>query len=704
MSRVGQHITLACAVLLLVSCTKPANEKIMNEQQIPEGANRLYLSTSPYLKQHAFNPVDWYPWGTEALEKARAEDKPILVSIGYSSCHWCHVMERECFENDSIAELMNEYFINIKVDREERPDVDQIYMEAVQAMGLQGGWPLNVFLTPDQKPFYGGTYFPPKNWATLLTNIHTAYTNKRSEINASADELADALAVSELLKYKLKANEVSYDAQYLETFYKSLEQKFDTARGGFNRAPKFPMPVNWKFLLAYADVTENDSAREQVFRTLNAMAAGGIFDQIGGGFARYSTDADWLVPHFEKMLYDNGQLVALYADAYKISGNERYREVVEKTVGWLEREMTSADGGFYAALDADSEGVEGKYYVWHLEELQKVLGTQADVVADYYNVRAEGNWEHVNILHRTEEPEVLASSHGLTLKEFQHVLQEAEGKLLAARQDRVRPGLDDKILAGWNGMMITGLVKAWEAFGEKRFLELALRNGRYLQEHLIRDGRLMRLKPTPHQQINGYLEDYAFVTTAFLNLYQATFDPQWLKEADMLTSYCVANFLDEKEDMFFYSDSAALIARKKEIFDNVIPASNSQMAINLYFLGKLLDEEAYLSLSDRMLGRIQPIIGKDAAYLSNWAILYSLHASPTAEIAFVGEKAGEFRNTMNRGYHPNTLYMGATEATDYPVLMSGKEAMDGRTTIYVCYNKTCKLPVHSTEEAMKQLN
>lgn len=701
MKSVFIHILLSLSIVL-IQCT-PKESPMSQNDTLPEGANRLYFSTSPYLKQHAHNPVNWYPWGEEALQKAKEEDKPILVSIGYSSCHWCHVMERESFENDSIAAIMNTYFINIKVDREERPDIDQIYMEAVQAMGMQGGWPLNVFLTPDQKPFYGGTYFPPKNWISLLQNIQQAYETKRNEINTSADELAESLATSDLLKYKLKANETQFEKETLDAYFAKMSENFDLQRGGFNRAPKFPMPVSWKFILNYSAMSNSDSGLAQVNNTLTHMAQGGIYDQLGGGFSRYSTDAQWLAPHFEKMLYDNGQLVSLYAEAYKLTENSLYRDVVYETTAWLEREMTDASGGFYAALDADSEGIEGKYYVWDQEEIRALLGEDSKLFEEFYQVSSEGNWEEKNILHRTQTLDEFAKENGLSLETLSESMARAKATLMQARDKRIRPGLDNKILAGWNGLMNKGLTDAYQAFSDPYFLELALKNGNYIRRELIRDGKLLRLEPSSTQQIDGYLEDYAFVIDAFLGLYQATFDPEWLETAEKLTNYCLKNFLDEKEDMFFYTGSNELIARKKELFDNVIPASNSQMALNLYFLGILMDNEVYSSMSDKMLGRIQPMIGKESGYLSNWALLYGFHASPTAEIAIIGPEAEDFRKEFSRKFLPNSLLMGAKQETSVMPLLAGKRMLNDQTTIFVCYNKTCKLPVTSLDKAIEQL-
>ncbi|ELR73159.1 Thymidylate kinase [Fulvivirga imtechensis AK7] len=668
-------------------------------------ANRLINATSPYLLQHAYNPVNWYPWGEEALEKAKKEDKPILVSIGYSSCHWCHVMERESFENDSIAAIMNEHFISIKIDREERPDVDQIYMDAVQAMGQSGGWPLNVFLTSDQKPFYGGTYFPPESWAQLLKQVARVYNEKRSEVEESADQLTNAIATSEVIKFRLKDNGTEYTTTTLEKMYEKLSMKFDGNKGGFKGAPKFPMPGNWLFLLRYYNATNDQEALRQLEVTLSEIARGGIYDQIGGGFARYSVDADWLVPHFEKMLYDNGQLVSLYAEAYTATKLELYKEVVYQTIDWLEREMTSKEGGFYSALDADSEGEEGKFYVWTKDEVEHVLGAEANLIMSYYNIEKEGNWEEgKNILHMHVSDEEFAKRHDLGVAELKEKVWKADELLLEERSKRVRPGLDDKVLAGWNGLMQKGLVDAYVAFGEPKFLDLALRNAHFLDQHMIHDFRLNRSFKSGKASIDGYLEDYAFVIDAYTALYEATFDEQWLKKAKGLMDYTIEHFYDNSEKLFFFTDdrSEKLIARKKEVFDNVIPASNSQMALNLYRLGKIYDHEEYLNKSSMMIGKMTALMEQETAYLSNWAILYADMATPTAEIVIVGKEAELMRRHLTDRYHPNKIMMGAIDASDLP-LIKGKTTIGGATAIYVCYNKTCKLPVTSVEKALEQL-
>ncbi|MCA6073653.1 thioredoxin domain-containing protein [Fulvivirga sedimenti] len=694
-------IILALGVILLAGCQPAATE---NEQNKDIAMNQLAGSTSPYLLQHANNPVHWYPWGQEALSRALEEDKPILVSIGYSSCHWCHVMEKESFENDSIAGIMNENFICIKVDREERPDIDQIYMDAVQAMGINGGWPLNVFLTPDQKPFYGGTYFPPKNWAQLLSNISNAFQNRRSEIEESAEQLTDAIGTSELLRFKLKPDDTPYTAEQQQAMFERITTKFDTVQGGLNRAPKFPMPSIWKWMLHYGVLSKDEQALDQLDRTLTAMAYGGIYDQIGGGFARYSTDAEWLVPHFEKMLYDNAQLMSLYARAYQHSGRADYKEVMIRTIEWLEREMTSEDGGFYSALDADSEGVEGKYYVWSFREFDQILGKNTPLMSSYYQVSAEGNWEGTNILNRVVSDEVFATKKGLTLSEWDSIKEESRKLLLTARSSRIRPGLDNKTISGWNAMMISGLLDVYDALDDTRYLDLAVRNANFIVSQAIQDDMLYRTPPTGSTQIPGYLEDYAFTINAFVDLYERTFDEIWLKRAEGLTNYVMENFLDTSEDMFFFTDGSThdLVVRKKEIFDNVIPSSNSQMAINLFRLGKMLDRTIWMELSNLMLSRMAPMIPEAVSDMANWADLHLLRTYDVSEVIIAGTNALEMRQRFVDRLIPNKIIMGTTTSSELP-LIRGKSMLNGKTTIYVCYNKTCKLPVNTIEEAYSQL-
>lgn len=673
-------------------------------------ANRLANETSPYLLQHAYNPVDWYPWGEEALARAREEHKPIIVSIGYSACHWCHVMEKECFEDAEVARLMNEQFINIKVDREERPDVDQIYMEAVQIMGVQGGWPLNVFLTAEQEPFYGGTYFPKRNWMALLQNVAKAYRESRDQLEASAAQFRESIAHSEIQRYGLHQAAGIIDKQQirqqLDAAYQKFSAGFDKKEGGMNRAPKFPMPSNWLFLLRYYAMTKNESALQQVMLTLDKMASGGIYDQIGGGFARYSVDQYWFAPHFEKMLYDNGQLLSLYAEAFTLTKNKTYKRVIEETVTFVRRELTSPEGGFYSALDADSEGEEGKFYVWQYEELKSLLGDDANLLLEYYNVRHEGNWEHGNnILHTTLSDEAFARKHQLTAKELETIVISNKEKLLAARAERVRPGLDDKILTAWNGLMLKGLADAYAALQDTSILELAIQNAYFITQKLLRnDGALYRTYKNGQAKLYGYLEDYAFVIDGLLALYQVSFDEQWLTTTKHLADYTIQHFLDEDEGFFYFTDTSAdaLIARKKELFDNVIPASNSAMARNLHTLGILLDHQPYQELSEQMLGKMIKLVAAEPGHLSNWACLATASAYSMAEVAIVGPELSAFAHALHQHYYPFKLLIGTTGTSNLP-LLQGREAINGKTTLYVCYDKACQLPVHSPEEAFRQM-
>ncbi|PRY04962.1 hypothetical protein CLV24_13240 [Pontibacter ummariensis] len=669
--------------------------------------NRLIQESSPYLLQHAHNPVDWYPWGEEALQKAKQEDKPIIVSIGYAACHWCHVMEHQSFEHEAIAAVMNEHFVCIKVDREERPDVDAVYMDALHAMGLQGGWPLNVFLTPEAKPFYGGTYFQPQQWVSLLKNIAEAYQKNREKLDQSAEQFVQHLNRSELDKYGLGQRNFLVREDDFKLMGYNFSTRFDKKLGGMGQAPKFPMPTNYLFLLRYYSQTGDQTALNHLNLTLREMAFGGIYDQIGGGFARYSVDDAWLVPHFEKMLYDNGQLISLYAEAYQATRETLYHDVVYETIGFVARELMSGEGGFYSSLDADSEGEEGRFYTFTREELQAILGAEEPLFSKYYHVTAAGNFEHGrNILHRRSTDEAFAEENELEVDVLEDMVQSWKEKLMEVRAQRVRPGLDDKILTSWNALMLKGLADAYHVFGNKHFLELALQNARFILARLKEGEKLYHNYKEGKATIDGFLEDYALLARAFTRLYEVTFDEQWLQEAKALVDYSLENFFDEAEGMFFFTDkrSEKLIARKKEIIDNVVPASNSVMATNLHFLGLSYDEEKYSSLSDEMLAKVKDLLVKEPSHLSNWASLYFYKLTPTAEVAIVGPAAPEMRAELSAFYLPNMLLLGSEtgEGSQIP-LLEDKVAIQGQTTVYVCYNKTCQLPVHTAADALKQL-
>jgi uncharacterized protein len=667
--------------------------------------NRLIHSTSPYLLQHAHNPVDWYEWGAEALEKAKNEDKPILVSIGYSSCHWCHVMERESFEIEEIANVMNEFFVCIKVDREERPDIDQIYMEAVQALGVNGGWPLNVFLTPHQKPFFGGTYFSPQAWVQILNNIHNAYINNRKQLEDTAEELSLHLLRSDVDRFKQHSTETDWRSD-IETIFNKLQSRFDLVRGGMDKAPKFIMPSVWQLLLRYYHLTGSGPALEQINLTLNKIAEGGIYDQVGGGFARYSVDAEWFAPHFEKMLYDNAQLLSLYSEAYQVTKDDRYKKIVYETFEWLQREMTHENGGFYSALDADSEGVEGQYYVWTKSELEQILGTDEKIISSYYGVTEEGNWEHGNNILKKSGPDnlFLKELNDLKIPEWQNILRAAKDKLLAQREKRIKPGLDDKIITAWNAMSICGLTDAFKAFGDSRFLDAALKNIWFIENELTFGGVLYRSYKGKPSATQSFLDDYAYVIQAQLSLYQVTFDELWIRRAAKLMEHVIRNFYDPSDGFFFYTSIEAekLITRKKEIFDNVIPSSNAIMARNLFHLATLLDKNEWKDIANSMTTSLSSIIISEPNYMSQWGIVATEMNKGLKEVLLTGSGVHKLRKEVQREFYPFILVQGSEGKSTLP-LFEGKEPVRGKDTIYVCYQKTCQLPVHTLEEARNQL-
>lgn len=667
-------------------------------------ANRLINAASPYLLQHAYNPVDWFEWGEEALMKAREENKPILVSIGYSSCHWCHVMEREVFEKEDIAAVMNEHLVCIKVDREERPDIDQIYMDAVQAMGIHGGWPLNVFLTPDQKPFYGGTYFPPDQWTQVVGGVNNAFVNRREEVETSATELADALSRQDASHFK-KDPVPGELRNEIEAMNGKLESSFDKAWGGLAKAPKFIMPSLWRWLLRYFHLTGNDGALKHVTFTLQKILMGGIYDQVGGGFSRYSVDQYWFVPHFEKMLYDNAQLLTLYAEAYSLTKEDGFKTVLLETFEWLQTEMMDGHGGFYSALDADSEGEEGKFYIWEAKELKDVLGADAGPILDYYSIKEEGNWEqNKNVLMRVQMEKDFLSKHGLTAEAWKQKLQGAKDKLLAVRDKRVKPGLDDKVITSWNAMTVIGLVDAYRALGDARFLKAALRNMQFLENELMEGLTLFRSYKDKRSHVKGFLDDYAYVIQACISLYQVTFDEYWLNRAKALMEHTLENFYDAGDGFFRYAsqDAEKLIATRKEIFDNVIPASNSVIAQDLFHLGILCDEERWKSMARDMTFSLSHLITSEPNYMSNWGIVYTEMKKGMAEVAFVGEGAIEACAELHQNFRPFVLSMGTESQSELP-LLQGKTSADDRLTIFVCYDKTCQRPVHTVREAVEQI-
>lgn len=666
--------------------------------------NSLINQRSPYLLQHAHNPVNWYAWSNEAFAKAKAEDKLILISIGYSSCHWCHVMEHECFEDENVADIMNKHFINIKVDREERPDVDHIYMTAVQLMTGHGGWPLNCFALPDGRPVYGGTYFPKQQWINLLQKLASLYTNSKNEVEQYAKELTQGIKQTDELVLAPK-EEKAINKELLENAVANWQKRFDKTNGGNAGSPKFPMPGNYLFLLKYGHLSKNNEILQHVHLTLQKMAQGGIYDHVGGGFARYSTDSLWKVPHFEKMLYDNAQLISLYAEAYRQQPNPLYKQVVYETIDFLEREMMSAEGGFYSALDADSEDVEGKFYVWAKEELQALLKKDFNVFADFYSVNKTGYWEDDNYILLRDLPvaEVLLK-HQITIEELQRTISSCKKTVLAERNKRIRPGLDDKIITSWNALLCKAFGDAYLAFTEDKFLKLAQTNTTFICNYLMRkDSSLLRCCKKTEAYGEAFLDDYAFTIDAFLNLFSITGNETFLQQAERLTACCFTRFFNEEKNLFYYTSNSAekLISKNFEVSDNVIPASNSQMAINLHTLASLTGNAHYETVSGNMLSQMASEVSSYLPSYTNWAMLALRHAFNFYEVCIVGKDVDEFMQGFAKHCLANATFVYSKQASDITLLAGRYKSNE--TLIYVCANKTCNTPVSSVDEALKQI-
>ncbi|MDB5283923.1 MAG: thioredoxin protein [Bacteroidota bacterium] len=658
---------------------------------MPEYTNELIHETSPYLLQHAHNPVNWMPWNENTLKKAKAEDKLVIVSIGYSACHWCHVMEHESFEDTAVARIMNEHFICIKVDREERPDVDQVYMDAVQLITGGGGWPLNAITLPDGKPVYAGTYFPKDRWIQMLLYFVDYWKNQRSEALKRAEDITHGIKTTDTIQLK---PETAFAATDRELLFSKLDSAMDYEKGGRIGAPKFPMPVNYEYLLQGYFYTKNEKALKAVTVTLDNMMNGGIYDQVGGGFARYSVDAEWEIPHFEKMLYDNAQLVSLYSNAFKVTHNERYREVVFETLAFVERELSDASGGFYSALDADSEGEEGKFYVWSYDELKTILGPEFDDFCKVFKVTQQGNFEEKNNLTR------YAAITGDVSK-----IQNWQKKLLAKRSKRIRPRLDDKILTSWNALMLKGYIDAYKTFGEKDFLNKALKNAEFIKSKMMQgDFSLKRNYKNGKATINGFLDDYSFTCEAFIALYEATFDEQWLDLANNIAAYTIQHFFNATNGMFFYTsiNDDPLIARKTESSDNVIPASNSSMAKVLFRIGMLYDNKQYFDMSKKAMMNMRENMMGHPSYYANWASLMDWFIEDPCEVAIAGEKAQEISTEMQQMYLPNCIYLGQTGSGSKLSLLEGK-FRQGQVYIYVCRNHVCQQPVTSINAALEHI-
>ncbi len=663
--------------------------------------NELIHETSPYLLQHAHNPVNWQPWGENALNEANEKNKLILISIGYSACHWCHVMEHESFEDMDVAKLMNEHFVCIKIDREERPDIDHIYMTAVQLLTGRGGWPLNCITLPDKRPIWGGTYFPKDDWMQALDSVSKYYTENKTKTEEYALKLQQGIEQSHI--GPISGENTKTDSIYLISILKKWQNQFDTKNGGSQGAPKFMLPNNWQFLLQAGTKFQDQKILNQVKLTLQKMAFGGLYDQIGGGFARYSTDEIWKVPHFEKMLYDNAQLLSLYSEAWKTDPNPLYKHVVSETIHFLKRELFSPENGFYSALDADSEGEEGKFYVWKKPELQKLLGADFDLFSDYFNVNALGIWEdNQYILMRSDDNNSFMASHQISAGNLELKLKSWKQILLKEREKRIRPGLDDKILCSWNALTISGLISSFNAFGNTEYLDMALANGRFIRNKMLKaDGRILHSYKNSHAKIDGFLDDYAFVIESFINIFEAIAVKEWLDEAQRLTEIALSDFYDEQQSIFYFTSNTQkdLITRTIEVHDNVIPASNSVMAKNLFRLSYLLEKPEYLQIAHKMLDAVSNNIIEYPSGYSNWTQLMLNLTGNHFEVAIVGENAFELLSKLQKHYLPQVIFCAGTAENNLPLLQF--RYVQGKTLIYICQNKSCQLPVETVEEAIK---
>ena len=662
--------------------------------------NRLSKASSPYLRQHADNPVDWYEWGDEALSKARLENKPLIISVGYAACHWCHVMAHESFSDKEIAEFMNSHFVCIKVDREERPDIDRIYMDAAQLLSGRGGWPLNAFALPDGKPFYAATYFPPDQWMDALHQLSHLFQNEYPRVLQAATSLTEGIRTT---PFPGLSNSKPFTAEEYHAAFENQINTIDFELGGYSGAPKFMMPTGLESLLQYHYLTGNQKALNAVTITLDAMAKGGIYDQIGSGFSRYSTDQFWKVPHFEKMLYDNAQLITLYAHAFQLTNKPLYAEIINQTILFAERELQNTDGGFYASIDADSEHEEGKYYIWTKQEIESVLDAEtAEIFLRFYQVSDYGNWENgKNILHYKDNKAKFSGEYGMTVNELNAVLQIANKSLLNQRNSRTRPATDDKILTSWNALMISGYVNAYKAIGNEKHLNGAINTAYFLETNMIKeDGLLYRVYKDGKVSTEAFLDDYALLADAYISLYEVTFNLHWLQLSQLLTAYVWNHFMDAENQLFFYTSDLAenLIARKHEISDNVIPASNSVMAHVLYKLGILLENSDYSKMAAKMLFKIRNEIAQQGAYYANWAMLLGKMVYPTYEVAILGENAASIKIEMQKNYLPNTVFAGGT-SEKLPLLQN--RLIDNKTAIYVCHNNVCNSPVYLAKDALE---
>lgn len=698
-----RQLLLLLSVFFFISC----NQKTAEKQQFKH-TNELINESSPYLLQHAHNPVNWTAWNTKSLAKAKSENKLIIISIGYSACHWCHVMEKESFENDSVAKLMNDNFISIKVDREERPDIDQIYMNAVQLMTGKGGWPLNCIALPDGRPIFGGTYFTKQEWTKMLTDIAALYKNNPQKVISYADKLIEGIKKSDLIQ--LNTNAIDFKASNVNTAVKNWKEVLDFKYGGLVSDSKFPMPKALHFLLRYSVQNSDKQLQKYLNTTLTNMADGGINDPIGGGFYRYTVDSKWHIPHFEKMLYDNAQLVSLYSDAYLVTKNELYKKKADETLTFVERELMASNGAFYSSIDADSRNKSGKleegaYYTWEKAELQKILKSDFTLFQKYYNINATGLWENNKyILFKTQSDIDFAKENNISITELNVKLKNWKQTLLQQREKRSRPHLDDKTLTSWNALMIKGYTNAYRSFKNPHYKEIAIKNASFLLNNQIqKDGSLYHSYKDGKSSINGFSEDYANVIDAFIAVYQITLDEKWLTKAKELTDYSLRHFLDKKTSMLYFTSNSSknLIARKMEVRDDVIPASNSVFAQNLFLLGHYYSNALYSKTARQMLHNVADDAVKSPTEYYNWLNLMINYTGNYFEVAVSGKEALSKINTLQTYYLPNILIAGSAKESSLPIMED--RFMPNETYIYICVEGACKLPETDVIKAVSKL-
>ena len=683
--------------IILISC---------NDKESIHMSNNLINETSPYLLQHAYNPVHWNPWNKKYIDQAKSENKLIVISVGYSSCHWCHVMERESFEDTLVAKVMNEKYISIKVDREERPDIDNVYMSAVQLMTGSGGWPLNVVTLPDGRPIWGGTYFTKDQWIAALNQISELYNKDPDRLITYADQLEEGIKSLDIIE--LNNSTAKFSMQDLENLVNIWSEKFDKDFGGNIGAPKFMMPSNLHFLLKYAHQTKNRKILNHVNNSLIKMAYGGIYDHIGGGFSRYAIDEKWHIPHFEKMLYDNAQLISLYSDAYKLTKNNLFKNVVYQTIDFIDNNFKDSKGGYFSSLDADSENdnkqlEEGVFYTWNKNNLMKLLKNNFPLFSDYYNINEYGLWENGNyVLIRKMNDIEVSKKYNITTEKVSEIIANCNVILFNEREKRSKPRLDDKVLASWNGLMIKGLADSYKAFNDKIFLKNAVDNGNFIIDNLLNNsGQLLHSYKAGESKINAYLEDYAAVISGFISLHEITLDKKWLDYSKKMTEYVYDNFHNNSNQMFYFTSikDDKLINRTVDFRDNVIPSSNSIMANNLFLLSHYYDNENYFNTASTMLNNVVTEIGSYPSSFSNWLDLMLKMSDSFYEVAITGEKAINLANEINNVFQPNKLIIGSEKESNLPLLKN--RFINGESYIYVCVKKACKLPVKNSDKAIE---